>query len=208
MSLEHIISKGLQPKLNLYYQFLKKGICQHVDVAEIMGGEDAKLNMTIKTEEEKVEEPFLESNHSFDSESEKNVSMNQQSEPEEEPEKWSNAYKASFLLNFLYNYIHVNLNQIEDREIIELAIEVFIDSIRPYVVFLDHWILNGAVEDSYGEFFIYQNQAAFEEDEEELRGPRYLWDKAFMFRTVDLSLVWDELYTSSVTEYIVPKFLH
>lgn len=155
MRLEYILTRGLKPKLNLYYQFLKKGICQHVDISEIMGGEDARLNMTIKTEESKAEEPFLESDHSFETGSIENVSMAERSEPEEEPEKWSNAYKASFLLNFLYNYIHVNLNQIEDREIIELAIEVFVDSIRPYVTFLDHWILHGEVEDNYGEFFIY-----------------------------------------------------
>ena len=48
LSLEHVFDEGVMMRVNMFYQFLKKGICQFVSYEEL--NSDAPLDIEIKSE--------------------------------------------------------------------------------------------------------------------------------------------------------------
>jgi len=47
------------------------------------------------------------------------------------------------------------LYNVETREIIEISIQIFIDTLKPYLEIMSVWVSLGKLKDVYEEFFIY-----------------------------------------------------
>lgn len=51
----------------------------------------------------------------------------------------TNESKAVYLINYLHSFITINCSNIMDRELIEIIIEIFLDTLVPYLEIMNSW---------------------------------------------------------------------
>lgn len=51
----------------------------------------------------------------------------------------TNEEKSIYLINYLHSFININCSNIMDRELIEIIIEVFLDTLVPYLEQINAW---------------------------------------------------------------------
>ena len=53
----------------------------------------------------------------------------------------TNEEKSIYLINYLYSFININCSNIMDRELVEIIIEIFLDTLVPYLEIIDSWFI-------------------------------------------------------------------
>jgi len=78
----------------------------------------------------------------------------------------TNEEKTVYIINYLHSYISLNCSNIMDRELIEVIIEIFIDTLTPYLETLSEWFTESANSSNNGEDWTY--------DTNEIKLPKFL----------------------------------
>jgi len=124
ISLEKAISL-IEPYITVFYDMLTKAVPMNFDALEV--------------EKEKVLSDISESDD--DSFSSKSADKNEIDSIIED-QLLTNEAKTAYLLNYLHSFININCSNIMDRELIEVIIEIFLDSLIPYLEIVNSWFKN------------------------------------------------------------------
>ncbi|CAI2367015.1 unnamed protein product [Moneuplotes crassus] len=112
----------IEPYVMVYYDMLTKAVPMNFDAFE-----------------EEKEKGLSDISHSDEE------SLSERSEIKEEmnsligEQLLTNEAKTVYLLNYLHSFININCSNIMDRELIEVIIEIFLDSLIPYMEIVDSW---------------------------------------------------------------------
>ena len=121
LSLERALDK-ISPYASIFLEILEKAVPYNFDSPE---KEHSKMLSDFSDED--------------NSNSESSKSQNNKSLMEDN--LITNEEKSLYLINYLYSFININWSNIMDREIIEVIIEIFLDTLIPYLEIIDSWFI-------------------------------------------------------------------
>jgi hypothetical protein len=125
ISLEKAISL-IEPYVTVFFDILSKAVPMNFDEQE--------------EEKSRVLSGISDGDSSFDDKSYKEVDIQSFAEDQ----LLTNESKTVYLINYLHSFININCSSIMDRELIEVVIELFLDTLIPYLEIVNSWFTESA----------------------------------------------------------------